>query len=84
MGSSLIIRKRRDGTTTIQGDLPVDHVFSARWIERELGDLVDVTITVKADGVEQAYRLEGFEQIDDGEGGTKPNFTGWVATQVEG
>jgi len=64
----LTIRKRRDGTVTIEGGLPDPHVFSARWIAAHLGELVDVTITVHTSDGDVDYRLTGYEQLVGSDG----------------
>jgi hypothetical protein len=92
MGSSVTIRKRRDGTVTFEGSLPEQHTFAARFINRELGDLVDVQVKVTTSDEVATYRLVGFEPHrdehgepilgDDGE--PKLNLSGWVCERVEG
>ncbi len=74
--SVLKLRRAADGTTRIQGDPPERHVFPASFLARELGALVEVTVTVRTDAGDVAYRMDGFE--DDG-----ANLTGWVCTLVE-
>lgn len=88
--ASLVLRKRRDGSREIVGEAPELHTFSARWIERELGDLVHVAITVRADGGDVIYELEGFEpvlgpdgkQMTDAQGLPAFNWTGLVARKA--
>lgn len=80
--STLVLRKRADGSRTIEGDAPDAHEFSARWIERELGDLVEVTVTVKTTAGDIEYTLAGFAQVES-EDGPKPNFTGWRCVRKE-
>lgn len=79
---SLILRKKRDGTTIVEGEFPDRHTFPARWVERELGDLVSVTITVKTTQGNKEYDFKGFERIERDDGTDMPNFTGWIAEAV--
>jgi hypothetical protein len=90
VGSSVTIRKRRDGTVSFEGELPERHTFAARFINRELGDLVDVRVTVRTSDQEATYRLVGFEPHLDAEGNPllgddgepKLNLSGWVCERV--
>jgi hypothetical protein len=89
----LVIRKTKDGTR-LEGTLPENHVFSARFIEREIASgLVEVTIRLRPDkGKAQTYVLQGFERVTDNEGNVvtddagneKVNFTGWKAKRKTG
>ena len=81
---SLVIRRRRDGSTTFESDLPPSHEFSARFIEREIETgLVEVTVKVTTDDGEVEYKLDGFAVIEDPETGEeRPNFTGWRCTKT--
>jgi len=79
-GRALLIRKRRDGSVVVDGGLPDRHVFSARWIARELGHLCRVTVTLTTSEGEQLYELEGFEPLDNGE----PNLTALVCRRAPG
>ena len=95
----LTVRKRGDGSVTIEGGLPPVHDFSARWIDRNLGDLVRVTITVltrDADGnvTEIPYQLTGYAPLfnadgspvlEDVEGAPTPkNGTRWWENMQKG
>jgi hypothetical protein len=90
MGSSVIIRKRRDGATSFEGALPERNTFAARFINRELGDLVDVQVTVRTSDEVATYRLVGFEQHLDSDGSPllddagepKLNLSGWVCERI--
>lgn len=90
MSSSLQIRKKRDGTVAIQGDLPDEHTFSSRWIARELGGLVTVKLTVHTTDGDEEYDLEGFDYhldadgkpVVDDDGTDRANFTGWRARRT--
>jgi hypothetical protein len=79
---ALVIRRRADGTTRFEGELPNPHTFSVRHIERELGDLFDVRIIVRSDAGDLTYQLTGFQQ-EDAEDGSRSNFTGWVAELMD-
>lgn len=68
MGQSLIIRKRADGRTTIDSDIPTAHGFSSRWIARNLGDLVDVRITLHTSDGDIDYKLVGYGEPGQGTG----------------
>lgn len=77
MGSSMTVRRTKDGRVEIVGDPPVAHEFSARWIARHLGDLVDVDIVVNTTDGPTRYRLDQFALIGYGpDGEPKWNFTG--------
>jgi len=96
---SLSIRKRRDGSVTIDGGLPPVHDFSARWIDRNLGDLVEVTITLLTRDAEGnatpiTYQLTGYAPILDrdgnpvvedveGEPTVRKNYTALSARHIE-
>jgi hypothetical protein len=88
VAKALVVRKRRDGSTTIEGDPPVEHGFSARWIARQIQEgLVTVTIAVNTSDGPVAYELTGFETVEgavEDDGSPRPNFTGWLARRVEG
>lgn len=88
MSSSITIRKRRDGSVAITGELPDEHTFASRFVHRELASgLVRVQLVIDVDGKPAVYDVEGFEPIVDehGEpllddaGDPKLNFTGLVA-----
>ena len=92
MGHSLIIRKRLDGSRTVESDLPDAHTFSSRWIRKELGDLVSVRVVVHTSEGDVEYELTGFEPvlegdgnqaIDDVDGEPRSNWTGWETRRVE-
>ena len=76
----LELRRRANGKTEVVGDPPDDHVFSARFIARELGQLAKVTVTVTTDAGDVDYELTGFEPIAEGE--EELNFTAWRARRV--
>jgi hypothetical protein len=89
MGKSLIIRKKRDGSVNIEGEAPDTQTFSARFLQRELGDLVDVRIILHTSDGDMEYQFQGYEPIEgafEDEEKTIPrlNFTGLVCTKVEG
>lgn len=67
-GRVLTVRRRSDGSVTIEGDPPAQHTFSARWIAAHLGDLVDVRIVIHTVAGEVEYELAGFDTVLDGEG----------------
>lgn len=95
----LQLRRRSDGSISTVGELPESHDFSARWIDRYLGDLVKVTITIltrDVDGevTEIPYELTGFQAITDasgepvlenveGEPTVKRNYTGLQARRIK-
>lgn len=83
MGQALIIRKHVDGTRSFEGELPGEHVFPARWIQREIGDLCEVKITVKTSGGKADYNVTGFLVEQDEDGNEVVNFTGLVATRED-
>ena len=60
---ALVVRRTAEGTRLSQ--IPDDHVFSARWVARELASgLVEVELRIKPDdGPVQKYTLTGFEPI---------------------
>lgn len=84
---ALLVRRTDQGTRLQQ--VPDEHVFSSRWIARELAaGLVKVTITLTPDqGDPHTFELEGFEEIrddkgdpvTDSDGNVRLNFTGWRA-----
>jgi len=81
------VRRTAQGTRLQQ--VPDEHVFSARWIAREIASgLVKVTITLTPDdGEPQTFEMRGFEPlldgegkpVEDGDGNVRLNFTGWQA-----
>jgi hypothetical protein len=83
VSSSLVMRRRRDGSVTVQGGLdafPDEHEFSARWIARELASgLAQVRVAVNTAHGQVVYEFTGFSELDvtDDEGNPKLNFTGW-------
>jgi hypothetical protein len=80
VGHSLIIRKRTDGRTIIESEVPEDHTFPARWIARELGELVEVTLTIRTSDGDKRYALEGFGEPGQGTGEPDEDaavYTGW-------
>ena len=89
---ALVIRRTAEGTRLSQ--IPDEHVFSARWIARELASgLVEVELRIKPDdGPVQKYELTGFEPILDDQsqpvlddqGAPRLNFTGWQASRSAG
>ena len=89
MSSSITIRKRRDGSVTITGELPERHTFASRFLHRELeSGLVRMQIVIDVDGKPVVYDVEGFELVldadenpvvDEQTGDLKLNFTGVVA-----
>jgi len=92
MGHSLIIRKRLDGSRTVESDLPDEHTFSSRWIRKELGDLVSVRVIVHTTDGDVEYELTGFEPvleadgtqaIDTVDGEPRSNWTGWETRRVQ-
>jgi len=77
---SLVLRRGRDGSVRVLGDLPDEHEFSARWIARELATgLASVQLTVNTTNGPVVYDLTGFSELDavDGDGNPRLNFTGW-------
>jgi len=76
--SALVLRERRDGTVSIVGDAPDQHVFPGRWIDRKLGKAVRVWVTLTTDEGDVEYELTGFERRGDGE----PNLSGWICERV--
>lgn len=85
---SLTIRKRRDGRTTLEGELPEWHTFASRFLHRELASgLVRMQIVIDVEGKPVVYDVTGFELITDaaGEpvldeaGEPRLNFTGLEA-----
>ena len=92
MGESMTIRRSADGVVRIQGQPATEHTFSARWLDRHLGDLADVTITINTSTGPTVYRMTGFEPILNQSGeqayeadGITPrwNFTGLRAELVD-
>jgi hypothetical protein len=91
MSHSLILRKRADGRRTLESDLPDEHTFSARWIQKELGDLARVTVTLVTEDGEVDYVMESYEpivgplgrQVRDEQGDLRWNWTGLVCRRVE-
>ncbi|GIJ51317.1 hypothetical protein Val02_82030 [Virgisporangium aliadipatigenens] len=77
--SVLKLRRAADGSTRIQGEPPERHVFPASFLQRELGQLVEVMVRVRTDAVDVEYRMDEFETNDDG----SPNLTGWVCTRAD-
>jgi hypothetical protein len=78
--ASLVIRKKRDGTVVLEGKLPKQHTFSARWLDREIkSGLVDVCITVHTSDGDLDYQMTGYEGSEEG----RLNFTGLEAKQVK-
>jgi hypothetical protein len=80
MGHSLIIRRRADGRTTIDSDIPDEHGFSARWIARNLGELVSVQITLHTDDGDVEYQLVGYG--DPGQGSGDPSEDAGIYTHL--
>jgi hypothetical protein len=77
MGESMTVHRTKGGRVEIAGDPPPVHEFSARWIARYLGDLVDVDITVNTTDGPTVYRLERFALVGyDESGEPRWNFTG--------
>lgn len=85
MGQSLTFHRRDDGSVTIAGEAPDEHVFSARWLARELGQIASVTIHLDTDDGVVDYELTGFGEIEgqtEDDGSPKLNFTALHATKV--
>lgn len=81
--ASLVIRKRADGRTTIDSDVPAEHVFPASFLERELGDVVEVTVRLKTSDGDVEYRLEGFDPLDEANPDAGVNFGAWRCVREE-
>ncbi len=77
--SVLKLRRAEDGTTRIQGEAPPRHVFPASFLERELGQMVEVTVKVRTDAGDVEYRMDGFDADETG----RSNLTGWVCTRTD-
>lgn len=77
MTTSLTIRLTTDGPR-IQGDLPENHTFAASWVDRNVGDFVEVNVVINTTDGPVVYKLAGFEK--DGE---KPNYTAWQCELVD-
>jgi hypothetical protein len=88
VSSSLVMRRKRDGSVHVQGGLdgfPDEHEFSARWVARELASgLAQVHLTVNTAHGQMVYEFAGFAELDvtDDEGNPKLNFTGWRCRRV--
>jgi hypothetical protein len=78
---SLTIRKRVDGTVTLENESPPEeHTFAARFIQREVAsDVVEVLVKLKLDTGEVVYRMVDFEKDENG----NPNLTGWECELVK-
>ena len=76
---ALIVTKNKDGS--VEMDVPDEHVFSARWLEREIeSGLVEVFIRLNANDEATLYKMEGFAVDDEDE--SKTNLTGWHAVKT--
>ena len=89
--SKLLVRRRGDGSVEIQGGAPVEHVFPAKWLAREIASgLVSVEMTLRAANGVAYYEILGFEplleangeQARDSNGDLRFNFTGWHAKRI--
>lgn len=88
---ALIVRKRRDGTVTLDGDAPKKHQLAGSFINRELedkkSDLVEVFVVLHFAGQPATYRLKNFDQEeredDDGNKSLAPNLSAWNLELVE-
>lgn len=82
MGKALVIRHRRDGTTTLSGGAEDGrHSFAAKTIAREVAaGHASVTLTLQTADGPVMYELDGFEPVGD-EG--RVNARVWHMRRVE-
>lgn len=73
---ALIIRKNEEGTR-LEGDAPKSHAFASSFIERELGEMVDVYVVLRTSEGEHTYKVDGFGETPEGE---RANLSEWNAT----
>lgn len=77
---SLHLRRRADGTLSITGEAPDEHEFPMSFLNREIGKLVDVHVTVHTDEGDVVYEVSGFPTATDAE---QPNYSALVAQKDE-
>lgn len=72
----MVLHRKQDGSVTGQR-MPDQHILSARFIERHLGGLVEVKVTIKTDDGDKTYNLTGFTRVTEGDKDSDFNFTSW-------
>lgn len=75
----MVLHKRQDGSVEGQR-MPDQHVLSARFVARNLGEMVEVLVTMKTAEGDKTYRLEGFDPVDPDDKDSDLNFTAWQLT----
>jgi hypothetical protein len=87
-GASLTIRRKRDGSIHVQGEIPDAHAFNARQIDREMhhefGSMFEVFVVMKtASHGDVAYLLTGFGELDpDNPDDDRKNYGTWEVKRI--